>query len=1272
MNESNGPIYGLIHFMKARKMMFIGLFAAVLTFLVIGLTRIQIREDIYGIFPQGETFKKFQTLLTKNKYNKQIYFRLPYREDQVESDLEKFEKAVSSINKSGIENLIVQRDVDEQALMRWYMKRAQIGLTSSDYNEIAQNINRDSLKRRLANTKSLLSGVNGWYTKEIVKNDPFSLTTSHLKDFQLQGGQSNFTFQDGYLLDTSESFVFVVGDISVNTGDTKALLTFDKNIKAFKKKWNSKNRALQVTSFGTYEIAVENALQVKQDTWLTSIISLVLILLLLVFYFRSVFMPIYLILPALFSILSGLGLVGWLRPEINAISLATAAVLLGIVLDYSFHFFTHFKENKSAAKTAQSIAAPMILGSFTTLVALGSLLFTDSAILQDFGTLALSTLSGAVIFTLFFLPVFIHWFPPLMRDNERSYQLPKKLVRILTYLLVLGSISWLFVKIDVRFDSDINHLAYHPIELKKQEELFTGINPDKQRKIVCLVSGKGTEAYQKNDRLYRTLIQSKAKKDGSLLAVQSLSVYCPSEYERSQAEINWKLFWKDKKDFMHQQAPLLLEQEGFNPLAFNGFFKGLEALNLKTDVAGCELAESMGMNRLQFQSGDTTFLMTVLEVNPVYLDALKQEILSKNDVLIFDNSALAKGMLSQVQGDFNYLLVFSAVLVFITLLLVYGRIELTLLAFAPMFFAWIWILGISDYAGLYFNFVNILVATFIFGLGDDFSIFTVDGLLQEHKFGIKALKASQAGIILSGLTTLIGTGALIFAKHPAIHSIGAISVLGIGIVMLLTLVVQPAIFKLLVLKRKAKQLNPVTFFVGMYSIALFIYFFLGSMLINLFLLVVLIPLPISKLKKRAALNYLISKLAKSTLYAGFHVRKRIHQSENAVPNGQSILIANHTSFLDILVVLMLNPKTVIMVKKWVYRSPIFGFFIRYAGFLFIEEGIELNISVVKCRLNEGYSVVIFPEGTRSEDGEIKRFHKGTFKLAQDLNVPVQALYIIGTHEVNAKNDWMINPGEIHVVYGELVHSNVDESYQAFTKRVQAVMREGFKTWKSKLAKSSFFAYKIRSNYFFKGPVLEWYIRIKWAIEAKNFEEYDTIIGDRKRILDIGTGYGYLPLYLHYRDRTRIIRAYDYDAEKIGVAQNSIRLNDNLWFKTADVRELEWEEQDVICITDVLHYLQPAEQIELLENMVRHLAPGGVLLIRDGINELVERQKRTRLTELLSTKLFRFNKTTNELHFISKAQLEDLARRNNLDFTLVDHSKRTANVLLLLQKSKNGN
>ncbi|MNE25426.1 tRNA (cmo5U34)-methyltransferase [compost metagenome] len=201
----------------------------------------------------------------------------------------------------------------------------------------------------------------------------------------------------------------------------------------------------------------------------------------------------------------------------------------------------------------------------------------------------------------------------------------------------------------------------------------------------------------------------------------------------------------------------------------------------------------------------------------------------------------------------------------------------------------------------------------------------------------------------------------------------------------------------------------------------------------------------------------------------------------------------------------------------------------------------------------------------------------------------------------------------------------------------------------------------------KGPVLEWYVRVKWGMERKNFDFYNGLIDNRKRIVDVGCGYGYLSVFLNYFDPGREIVGMDYDEDKVTVADNCIKKSENLRFENADIREWDLPESDVYFFNDVIHYLRPEEQLHLLHQVNEKLSKNGIIVIRDGIIELQDRLKNTKLTEVLSTKWFKFNKTTNDLSFLSAKEIERFAQENGFGFELIEHSSKTSNVLMILKR-----
>ena len=1258
----------IVRFFISKPLFFAVLFLGILFILINGLFQLNINEDLYSVFPKSQEYKKFNTIIQENAINKQIVFSIDATDDseQLEEQLDKLNNELSTKFKCRINDITIYRNVNEKKLINYLQKASVLTFKDKDFNEIEKKLNKDSIEFLLKKVSKKLEGGNVFFLKNIFALDPLGLTFKQLERLKSEQEKQSYTVKDGLVYTKNEKRILFFGSIAGDSKDIKTLNELNTDLINFKKRINN-NEKINFDYFGTFQIAVENANQVKADTYLTSFLSIGLILLLLVIYYRSLLAPFYFVLPALFGVLSGMGMVGYLEPNISAISLATSSILIGIVLDYTFHFFTHYKHTGDLLITIKEISSPIIVGSFTTVAALAALLFAESVILQNFGLIALFTLVGAVIYTLLFQPTLFAILKlkiPTSALKSKNKKMPKLFLRLGFILVGVITCMSFLTGLNISFDADLNNLSFHSDELKKKEDFFTGINPGEEKKFYIISSQESLEkGKESNYQVYDSIIHN--RQNFGISEIISTAPYLPPSSIINAHYGKWLSFWENKQEFVKAHITEISNPLNLSKNAFNPFYNWIQKKTFDTSQ-GEDLIEEIGLSKFSYYNNGKNTFITSIVLERDKLQACKTMLKTIPNVYILDISEMTELMLNSVQKDFNFLLVFSALFVFITLLLIYGRIELALFAFLPLVLSWIWILGITNFFDIKFNFVNIIITTFIFGLGDDFSIFTTDGLIQQYRTGNSSYKSYRSAIVLSGLTTLFGIGVLFFAKHPAINSIALISVVGISTIMLITLFLQPFIFNVFVFNRIKKKRAPITFFTLLFSIILFSYFFIGSIILSLFLIFILSPLPIKKIKKRAFLNFLISKLTKSLIYFSFHVKKRIFIA-NIDFNKPKIIVANHSSFLDILLVLMIHPKTVIMVKSWVYNSPVFGLFIRYAGFPYAQEGASMNLIEIQKRIDEGYSIVIFAEGTRSIDGEMNRFHKGAFFLAQELKLDIQPLLLIGVHEVNPKNDILINRGQLIIKALDSIPYSEKANYLETTKKVKLLMIEGMNHWKKELADIDFWEPKIIKNYLLKGPILEWYVRIKWMLEKKNFAYYDHLINDRKIIYDFGCGYGYLSYYLHYRDKKRQITGVDYDKDKIDVANRCVKQSDEIRFLSNDIIVQIIEKCDVVFLNDVLHYLPLNDQQNILNEIASKLNKNGILFIRDGLKDNRKSHKMTKFTELLSTKIFGFNKSNNPLEFISEVQINDFAKEKDMSIEIIKHSKTTSNVLIILRK-----
>lgn len=131
-----------------------------------------------------------------------------------------------------------------------------------------------------------------------------------------------------------------------------------------------------------------------------------------------------------------------------------------------------------------------------------------------------------------------------------------------------------------------------------------------------------------------------------------------------------------------------------------------------------------------------------------------------------------------------------------------------------------------------------------------------------------------------------------------------------------------------------------------------------------------------------------------------------------------IVICNHQSHLDLACQLIFTPNIVFLTNDWVWNNPFYGFLIRNAGYHAVSNGIDEILPRLKESIAQGYSIALFPEGTRSRDCEIGRFHQGAFFLAEQLGVDILPMYLYGTGKVLPKKSHMLHKSPIYIEVGE--------------------------------------------------------------------------------------------------------------------------------------------------------------------------------------------------------------------------------------------------------------
>jgi 1-acyl-sn-glycerol-3-phosphate acyltransferase len=160
-----------------------------------------------------------------------------------------------------------------------------------------------------------------------------------------------------------------------------------------------------------------------------------------------------------------------------------------------------------------------------------------------------------------------------------------------------------------------------------------------------------------------------------------------------------------------------------------------------------------------------------------------------------------------------------------------------------------------------------------------------------------------------------------------------------------------------------------------------------------------------------------------------------------------IFVANHQSYIDIPALVEALPQFQLrlIAKKELAWFPVFGWALRLSKHIMVDRSGRMHTMAslrrAKDKIAEGFSVVIFPEGTRSKTGGVLPFKRGGFVLAAMAQVPIVPVTIVGSGAILPRGDWRIRKGKIEIVVdAPIVMERQDlKNMGQFSSRVQAVI-----------------------------------------------------------------------------------------------------------------------------------------------------------------------------------------------------------------------------------------
>ena len=1318
-----------IWFRSHKTVFWIALILSVLSMCLMA-SRIEFEENVTSFFPSSKNSSHLADVYSHLKVSDKIVVMFtPSEEDDnllSEASQRLGELLADSEGKDLIDSYmgeVGQANISE--MMTFILGHLPCLMDDSDFRRLEELDRPSAVDSAIMNDYVNLISPAGFAMKDYILADPLAIGSSVLGRTAELNPVSEYKVRSGHVFTPDGKTMLTFIEPAFPSGETAHNDDLVDLIEASLHTLSEEFPSISLHYFGGPVMSVYNARQIKRDTYSTSIVALIIIVLFILAVFkrkRSVFL---ILCPVLYGALFALALSWLIQSSISGIAVGAGAAIMGVALSYSIHLLAHQNHVHTVEQLMDELCSPMIIGSVTTIGAFAGLLFTSSKLLQDFGLFASLTLLGTMIFCLVFLPQFLTAQADLregriLRGIEKFSSYPFHKNKWLVGALIILTVVCTYMSTKVGFDSDMMDLTYWEPKLKEAETILsgkTGVNADagvaersckpdaeesesgekslsgvaegiqvNEKSVMFVSVGKTAgEAFAAQKKTLAQLDSLKAK--GLIHSYSDGGSFIRSQEEQQANLAKWQAWWTEDR-------VARLKSEVAEAAVKYGFYEDSFDAALTSLVNNCETIDYFSGESIPEavsawlgSSDDLKMLITRVGLDESLIDQVYGTFSDRADLVIFDQAYFANQAAKSINDDFYLILFISSFLIFFVLWVSYGRLELALLSFLPMAVGWLIIIGIMGILGVQFNIVNIILSTFIFGMGDDFSIFILEGLLHKYKTGRELLNSHKTAIFFSSFTMIVGIGALIFAKHPALHSIALITILGMIAVVLISYVAEPLIFNAFVTRPTSQGRPPYTFGMIVRNLVFYVPTVLGCFII-LVLSLLLLCLPIRRRHKQALVSKMlhvgckalvaVTPVIKSVRIDGDLVEKDGSdvKADNARQSGAScstiepgIIVANHQSSLDIILLMAAFPKVKFFVADWVKNSPLFGPIAEYLGYYVRSEGYEGSLTNLKKDIDQGWSLVIFPEGTRTTDGTIRRFHKGAFYLASQVNAPVTPVVFYGNWRIMPKNHcFTITRGlSVMQVLEPVKTENID--YHDLAKRVATLVKNSY----AKLCdrydgpENPYFAATLASAYIYKGPVTEWYVRVKMKME-KNYAFFDSMLPDTGQITDIGCGMGQMDFMLSMYKPGRRILGIDYDDEKITVAQHCWlnKCLGGLSFRCEDASQAELPESDAFIISDMMHYLSAEKQLELIQRCASNLKSGGLILVRDSDSENAEGQKITALSEVFSTKILRFNRTEGELSFISQSRMEEIARETGLSMEVKANDEITSNTFYILR------
>jgi uncharacterized protein len=666
----------------------------------------------------------------------------------------------------------------QQRLLPWLLAALPDLANADDLAALRRDLAGDGIGQRLQDAFQQLLGPEGWALKNVIRRDPLDLRRLALAKLRFVNLVPQVRLDGNRFVSADGRSALVLAETPVAVTDSKGAQALEN---AFAKAQQALPPGVSATLVGAQRYTLANARAIQGDLWRilsASSLALVLLFVVLLRSLRSIWV---FVIPVAALAVSGVAVLA-VYGAVSAITVGFGAVLLGISVDFGLHVYYALASGEAPPEaTVAEVARPVVFGALTTIGAFAVLLFSDLPGQRQLAVFSIAGLIAALALALLVLPHLLRSGPPpaAPAGPAGGFSRPLRWTILGCWLVFCLWSGWQATGLTI--NGDLRSVSLVPPALAATEaQVKATWGGFRDQAMIWTAAGSEEQSLGAATAIFNTLQQSG-------VPLVSLAPLLPPEAVQRANRQRWRAFWQGAEG---QAILARLDQEaaglGFAADAFAPFTGSLSAPAAPVTLASLKAA-GLGslVEALVVPEGEKMRLLTLAPATPRVAELLKVD--GPAGMRLVSQGRFREEISGAIGRDFKSFLLGATLVNVLLLVLLYRRPLKILVSALPVATGLLGMFGIMAATGTAFNLFNVIAAILVIGLGVDYGIFMVCRVFEGHQRGV------DRAVLASGLTTLAGFGALVLARHPALHSIGLSVLLGIGVAIPTALLVIPAL-----------------------------------------------------------------------------------------------------------------------------------------------------------------------------------------------------------------------------------------------------------------------------------------------------------------------------------------------------------------------------------------------------------------------------------------------------------------------------------------------